>query len=123
MGRKDIHPGSLGLVSGKSEMHNNLLYSLLRRFVESGWVSKRKGAGQRGQTREIYALTNKASKNCSGASAILQARKPLLSRAFICVWGCSACWMPGHAAQFSPQGTNGWRRGSSGSRGFLARST
>jgi len=49
----------VGLVSGKSEMHNNLVYPLLRRFVESGWVSKRKGAGQRGQTREIYALTNK----------------------------------------------------------------
>ncbi len=40
-------------------MHNNLVYPLLRRFVESGWASKRKGAGQRGQTREIYALTNK----------------------------------------------------------------
>ena len=49
----------VGLVSGKSEMHNNLVYPLLRRFVESGWVSKRKGAGPRGQTREIYALTNK----------------------------------------------------------------
>src|SRR5260370_11210132 len=49
----------VGLVSGKSEMHNNLVYPLLRRFVGSGWVSKRKGAGQRGRTREIYALTNK----------------------------------------------------------------
>ncbi len=49
----------VGLISSHSEMHNNLVYPLLRRFVESGWVSKRKGAGQRGQTREIYALTNK----------------------------------------------------------------
>src|SRR5260370_13011052 len=52
----------VGLVSGKSEMHNNLVYPLLRRFVESGWVSKRKGAGQRGRTREIYALTNKGKQ-------------------------------------------------------------
>lgn len=43
-------------------MHNNLVYSLLRRLVESGWVSKRKGASQRGQTREIYALTNKGKQ-------------------------------------------------------------
>src|SRR5258708_2882309 len=49
----------VGLLSGKGEMHNNLVYPLLRRFVESGWVSKRKGPGERGQTRDIYALTNK----------------------------------------------------------------
>ena len=49
----------VGLISGQGEMHNNLVYPLLRRFVESGWVSKRKAAGQRGQTRDIYALTNK----------------------------------------------------------------
>ena len=49
----------VGLLSGKAEMHNNLVYPLLRRFVESGWVSKRKSPGERGQTRDIYALTNK----------------------------------------------------------------
>jgi DNA-binding PadR family transcriptional regulator len=49
----------VGLISGRSEMHNNLVYPLLRRFVESGWVSQRKGPGERGQTREIYALTKK----------------------------------------------------------------
>jgi DNA-binding PadR family transcriptional regulator len=49
----------VGLISGRSEMHNNIVYPLLRRFVESGWVSKRKGPGERGQTRDIYALTSK----------------------------------------------------------------
>ena len=49
----------VGLISGQSDMHNNLVYPLLRRFVERGWVNKRKGPGKRGQTREIYALTNK----------------------------------------------------------------
>src|SRR5260370_29462496 len=49
----------VGLISGQGEMHNNLVYPLVRRLVESGWVSKRKGAGQRGQMREIYALTHK----------------------------------------------------------------
>jgi DNA-binding PadR family transcriptional regulator len=52
----------VGLISGQSEMHNNLVYPLLRRFVENGWVSKRKGPGERGQTREIYALTNKGKQ-------------------------------------------------------------
>jgi DNA-binding PadR family transcriptional regulator len=47
----------VGLFSGKREMHNNLVYPLLRRFVQNGWVSKRRTAGQRGQTRELYALT------------------------------------------------------------------
>lgn len=52
----------VGLISGQSEMHNNLVYPLLRRFVERGWVNKRKGPGKRGQTREIYALTNKGKQ-------------------------------------------------------------
>jgi DNA-binding PadR family transcriptional regulator len=45
------------LISGKRELHNNLVYPLLRRFVQNGWVSKRQAAGQRGQTRELYVLT------------------------------------------------------------------
>src|SRR5450432_2283478 len=49
----------VGLISGKPQMHNNLVYPLLRRFVESGWVSKRQAQGQRGQTRELYSLTAK----------------------------------------------------------------
>jgi DNA-binding PadR family transcriptional regulator len=49
----------VGLISGNREMHNNLVYPLLRRFVENGWVSKREAQGQRGQTRELYSLTAK----------------------------------------------------------------
>jgi DNA-binding PadR family transcriptional regulator len=49
----------VGLISGNREMHNNLVYPLLRRFVENGWVSKREAQGQRGQTRELYSLTGK----------------------------------------------------------------
>ena len=52
----------VGLISGQEEMHNNLVYPLLRRFVENGWVSKRRGAGERGQTREIYSLTGKGKQ-------------------------------------------------------------
>jgi DNA-binding PadR family transcriptional regulator len=52
----------VGLISGQSEMHNNLVYPLLRRFEERGWVNKREGPGKRGQTRGIYALTNKGKQ-------------------------------------------------------------
>jgi DNA-binding PadR family transcriptional regulator len=52
----------VGLITGQREMHNNLVYPLLRRFEENGWISKRTAAGQRGQTREIYALTNKGKQ-------------------------------------------------------------
>lgn len=43
--------------TGGGEMHNNLVYPLLRRFVAQGWVSQKKAPGERGQTRVVYALT------------------------------------------------------------------
>jgi DNA-binding PadR family transcriptional regulator len=46
-------------ISGHGEMHNNLVYPLLKRFVAAGWVSRRAVPGERGQTRERYALTAK----------------------------------------------------------------
>lgn len=52
----------VGLLSGRGELHNNLVYPLLRRFVQNGWVGKREASGQRGQTREVYALTTKGKR-------------------------------------------------------------
>ncbi len=49
----------IALITGHGEMHNNLVYPLLKRFVANGWVSRRETAGERGQTRELYALTAK----------------------------------------------------------------
>jgi DNA-binding PadR family transcriptional regulator len=46
-----------GLISGQRDLHNNIVYPLLKKFVEAGWVGKRTAAGERGQTRELYALT------------------------------------------------------------------
>jgi DNA-binding PadR family transcriptional regulator len=51
-----------GLILGQADMHNNLVYPLLRRFVENGWVGKRSTAGKRGQTREVYGLTPKGKQ-------------------------------------------------------------
>lgn len=47
----------IALITGQGEMHNNLVYPLLKRFVSEGWVSRREAAGERGQTRELYAIT------------------------------------------------------------------
>jgi DNA-binding PadR family transcriptional regulator len=49
----------IALITGHGEMHNNIVYPLLKRFVSNGWVSRRESYGERGQTREIYALTAK----------------------------------------------------------------
>ena len=47
-----------GLIYGQEEMHNNIVYPLLRRFVAQGWVTRREAKGERGQTRTVYALTS-----------------------------------------------------------------
>ena len=52
----------VALITGHGEMHNNLVYPLLKRFVQQGWVHRRSVDGQRGQTRELYALTTNGKK-------------------------------------------------------------
>ena len=47
----------VGLITSQREMHNNLIYPLLRRFRKNGWIKQSTAAGERGQTREMYALT------------------------------------------------------------------
>ena len=46
-----------GWMMGQDELHNNIVYPMLRRFLEQGWVSKKAVPGERGQTRQQYALT------------------------------------------------------------------
>jgi len=46
-----------GWMMGQDALHNNIVYPLLRRFLEEGWVSKKAMPGERGQTRQQYALT------------------------------------------------------------------
>jgi DNA-binding PadR family transcriptional regulator len=48
-----------GFVLGRGDMHNNLVYPLLRRLTTEGWVTKKTVPGDRGQTRHRYALTAK----------------------------------------------------------------
>jgi DNA-binding PadR family transcriptional regulator len=46
-----------GWITGQDTLHDNLVYPMLRRFLEKGWVSKKAVPGERGQTRQQYALT------------------------------------------------------------------
>jgi len=44
-------------IVGQEVLHSNLVYPMLRRFLERGWVDKKAVPGQRGQTRQQYAMT------------------------------------------------------------------
>ncbi len=46
-----------GWIMGQESLHNNIVYPLLRRFLEQKCVSKKEVPGERGQTRQQYALT------------------------------------------------------------------
>lgn len=46
-----------GWMTGQDALHNNIVYPMLRRFLDEGWVSKKAVPGERGQTRQQYALT------------------------------------------------------------------
>ncbi len=46
-----------GMILGQGVLHNNLVYPLLRRFMDQGWVTRRESAGERGQTRLRYLIT------------------------------------------------------------------
>ena len=45
------------MILGQGVLHNNLVYPLLRRFMDQGWVTRRESRGERGQTRLRYLIT------------------------------------------------------------------
>jgi DNA-binding PadR family transcriptional regulator len=45
------------MLSGAQQLHNNTVYPLLKRFEKSGWITKSRKPGERGQTRVMYSLT------------------------------------------------------------------
>lgn len=52
-----------GWILGQDTLHNNIVYPLLRRFLDDGWVNKKAVPGERGQTRQQYALTAEGRRN------------------------------------------------------------
>jgi DNA-binding PadR family transcriptional regulator len=51
-----------GWMMGQEALHNNIVYPMLRRFLEQGWVRKKAVPGDRGQTRQQYALTREGRR-------------------------------------------------------------
>lgn len=51
-----------GWIMGLEALHNNIVYPLLRRFLEEKWVTKKTVPGERGQTRQQYSLTAEGRK-------------------------------------------------------------
>ena len=49
-------------IMGQQPLHNNVVYPLLRKFLEQKWVNKKEVPGERGQTRQQYALTTKGRR-------------------------------------------------------------
>ena len=47
-----------GLIFGSRAMHPNIVYPLLKKFVQSGWVEQSETPGERGQTRKQYRITD-----------------------------------------------------------------
>lgn len=46
-----------GLIFGSKAMHPNIVYPLLKKFVQNGWVERSETPGERGQTRKQYRIT------------------------------------------------------------------
>ena len=55
-----------GLLCGSDQMHNNLVYPLMKKFVAHGWVRRRSEPGERGQTRAVYTLTLRGKQQLLG---------------------------------------------------------
>jgi DNA-binding PadR family transcriptional regulator len=51
-----------GLIFGHGVLHNNLVYPLLKKFVEAGWVHQSSVPGDRGQQRKQYRITAQGRK-------------------------------------------------------------
>lgn len=51
-----------GLIFGSGTLHNNIVYPLLKKFVDSGWVEQNTVPGDRGQQRKQYRITEAGRK-------------------------------------------------------------
>src|ERR1700758_1557 len=52
-----------GWMMGHEPLHNNIVYPMLRRFLDKEWVNRKAVPGQRGQTRQQYALTAEGKRS------------------------------------------------------------
>lgn len=71
-----------GLILGQGVLHDNLVYPMLRRFMDKKWVSRRKVPGERGQTRQQYSLTVLGRKELLSKLSSFSEREARSSDAF-----------------------------------------
>jgi DNA-binding PadR family transcriptional regulator len=83
-----------GFILGQGDMHNNLVYPLLRRFTNQGWVSRKAVAGDRGQTRQQYRLTPKGRQELLRRLADYSDEDALSPQAFVTRVGMFALLKP-----------------------------
>jgi DNA-binding PadR family transcriptional regulator len=72
-----------GLIFGGGVLHNNLVYPLLKKFVESGWVEQSSVPGDRGQQRKQYRITAAGRKYLLEQIAIFGEREASNDGAFL----------------------------------------
>jgi DNA-binding PadR family transcriptional regulator len=72
-----------GLIFGSGVLHNNLVYPLLKKFVERGWVEQSTVPGDRGQQRKQYRITAAGRKHLLEQIAIFGEREAAESGAFL----------------------------------------
>jgi DNA-binding PadR family transcriptional regulator len=51
-----------GLIFGNGQLHNNVIYPSLRKFVQNGWVEQSSVPGDRGQQRKQYRISAAGKK-------------------------------------------------------------
>ena len=71
-----------GIILGHGTLHNNLVYPLLRRFMNNKWVNRRTVPGERGQTRHRYAITALGRKELLARISALNEQDARSSDAF-----------------------------------------
>jgi DNA-binding PadR family transcriptional regulator len=72
-----------GLIFGNGVLHSNLVYPLLKKFVQSGWVEQSSVPGDRGQQRKQYRITPAGKKYLLEQIAIFGEREARDDGAFL----------------------------------------
>jgi hypothetical protein len=88
-----------GLITGQTDMHNNLVYPLLRRFVREGWVTQKKPPANAGK-RARFIRSPRLGAVRSWRVFAISTKAPLVPAInSVCGWECFRCSMHLRARQ------------------------
>jgi len=103
-----------GFMLGHGDMHNNLVYPLLRRFTTAGWVTKKTVPGERGQTRQQYELTAKGRHELIRRLAEFKGTMSAPKRLSVHGSACLSFWTRRHGNRFWKSGRLTFAKGRNG---------